>query len=445
MAEVIGLVASGMTIASLFKICIEAFDLIQTGRHQELDLKKLTLRLNIEKCRLYTWGQAMGLTNLAESSSEDRQHPLDLCEFRDLVKETLEVIFRLFNDTHKIKDAYGCITYTEQDGSQLHLSEAEEAGPVENLATSFANFKIGEDKRKRCSNVMKKAKWVVCDRKKFNGLINEVKDLINALQDITKSVATAAEQNLMMRKGISDIRNVETLELVAKVCEVDYQDLSDAASTRAETVSMATTVRNGIAAWTDSVGAGNAIDVESEDLESLTITELKHRLLQLLEERRAAPAAQASMAPLNLNSHIIAHQQEAAPAPSTIMMNSLDDVRSQILPSTLVFLSTDRALQLPPQDVSARVYGAEFILNHPLPDQFYSITHDRSNPMATQHSTGSTASTWSNLSFNSCHSQMPTLHHASSQYPSQEPARGHITSSQHKVAPSSPTNEESER
>jgi hypothetical protein len=427
MAEVIGLVASGMTIAGLFKICVEAFDLIQTGRHQELDLKKLTLRLNIEKCRLYTWGKAMGLTNPAESSSEDRQHPLDLCEFRDLVKETLEVIFRLFNDTHKIKDTYGCITYTEQDGSQLHPSEAEEAGPVENLATSFANFKIGENKRRRCSNVMQKAKWVVCDRKKFNGLINEVKDLINALQDITKSVATAADQNLMMRKGISDIRNVETLELVAEVCEVDYQDLSDAASMRAETGSMATTVRNGIAAWTDSVDAGNAIDVESEDLESLTITELKHRLLQLLEERRAAPAAQASVAPLSPNSHIIAHQQEAAPAPSAIMMRevlSLDDVRSQILPSTLVFLSNDRALQRPPQDVSARVYGAEFILNQPLPDQFYSITHDRSNPIATQHS---------------------TLHHASSQYPFQEPARGHITSSQHRIAPLSPTNEGSER
>jgi hypothetical protein len=64
MAEIIGLVASGMTIAGLFKICVEAFDLIQTGRHQELDVKKLTLRLNIEKCRLYTWGQVMGLTEV---------------------------------------------------------------------------------------------------------------------------------------------------------------------------------------------------------------------------------------------------------------------------------------------------------------------------------------------------------------------------------------------
>jgi hypothetical protein len=71
---------------------------------------------------------------------------------------------------------------------------------------------------------------------------------------------------------------------------------------------------------------------------------------------------------LNPNSHIISHQQEAAPAPSAIMMRevlSLDDVRSQILPSTLVFLSNDRVLQRPPQDVSTRVYGAEFVLNRP--------------------------------------------------------------------------------
>jgi hypothetical protein len=105
MAEIIGLVASGMTIAGLFKTCVEAFDLIQTYRHQELDLKKLTLRLNIEKCRLYTWGQAMGLT---ETISQNQQRPLDLCQFQDLVTETLEIIFQLFNDTHKIKETYGC-------------------------------------------------------------------------------------------------------------------------------------------------------------------------------------------------------------------------------------------------------------------------------------------------------------------------------------------------
>ena len=62
MAELIGTVASSVTLVALFKAGLEAFDLIQTARHQDLDLKKLTLKLNIEKCRLYLWGETMGLT-----------------------------------------------------------------------------------------------------------------------------------------------------------------------------------------------------------------------------------------------------------------------------------------------------------------------------------------------------------------------------------------------
>src|SRR2546423_3138484 len=119
MAEIIGFVASGMTIAGLFKICVEAFDLVQTSRHQEADLKKLTLGLNIEKCRLYTWGQVMGLT---ETINQKGSRPLDLCQFQDIVREALEIIFQLFNNTHKIEETYGCRPFTKQDATQLRLA-----------------------------------------------------------------------------------------------------------------------------------------------------------------------------------------------------------------------------------------------------------------------------------------------------------------------------------
>jgi hypothetical protein len=55
MAEVIGTIASALTIAALFKTCIEAFDLVRASQRQESELRKLSLRLNIEKSRLYTW------------------------------------------------------------------------------------------------------------------------------------------------------------------------------------------------------------------------------------------------------------------------------------------------------------------------------------------------------------------------------------------------------
>jgi len=114
--------------------------------------------------------------------------------------------------------------------------------------------------------------------------------LIDGLQDITKSLVTVADQSGMMRKGITKIKNIETLSLVAEVCEADHPYLSGVASMRADSVSMATTIRRGIETWTDSIDTGQGVDLGSTDLESLTITELKHRLLQLMQERNSAIA-----------------------------------------------------------------------------------------------------------------------------------------------------------
>lgn len=127
---------------------------------------------------------------------------------------------------------------------------------------------------------------MIHDRQKFGFLIAEVKDLINGLQDITNSLVAVADQRGIMRKGIGNIKSVETLGLVAEVCENDHPDLSEAASMRADTISMATTTRQGIATWTESLNIGEDIDSGSADLESLTVTELKHRLWQLLQERQ---------------------------------------------------------------------------------------------------------------------------------------------------------------
>lgn len=86
MAEVLGAVASAVT---LFTTCVEAFDIFRNAQNQAIDIKKLTLKLNIEKCRLYIWGQAMGLTAVGRPQGK---RALDLCPYPGLVHETLEVI-----------------------------------------------------------------------------------------------------------------------------------------------------------------------------------------------------------------------------------------------------------------------------------------------------------------------------------------------------------------
>jgi hypothetical protein len=63
MAEVIGAIASGITLAALFQICVEAFDIIYVAKNHDRDLKLLVLKLNIEKCKLVAWGQLLGLSH----------------------------------------------------------------------------------------------------------------------------------------------------------------------------------------------------------------------------------------------------------------------------------------------------------------------------------------------------------------------------------------------
>jgi hypothetical protein len=105
---IIGTLASGMTLASLLKGCLDQIDLTQTAQHQELDVKKLLLKLNIEKCRLYTWVESNGI-----DYSSCRRAALDLLTLVPAMfviwsKIRLNIIIELFADAQNLEDRYGC-------------------------------------------------------------------------------------------------------------------------------------------------------------------------------------------------------------------------------------------------------------------------------------------------------------------------------------------------
>ena len=286
MAEAVGLIASAVTLAALFKVCIEAFDVIRTYQTQELELKKLVLRLNVEKCRLYVWGQAMGL------SRPSRRKPLDECPFQATVKESLDFILEVFNDSHKIKDKYGCKEFArsmqiDNEGSEM----------IKKFSAPFKNFKIRGAMRGKQPDMLKKAQWVVHDRKKFQLLIQEVKELIDGLQDITKGLSSIDRQDEVIYTRVMSIRDVDTLALVADVCEDDHPRIAYAASTRADSISMASTKRHNIAAWRSAIESEDSDTTSIASLENLTVTELKHQISRLLRDREEREARRAMAVP----------------------------------------------------------------------------------------------------------------------------------------------------
>ena len=289
--EVVGTVASAVTLAALFKLCIEAFDAIRTANRQALDLKKLNLKLQIEKCRLYTWGETMGLT-LREEDNDEAAKPIDACPYPGLVQETLSLILDIFRDSQKLKEKYGCVS---QESEGVISSEPERAlnSVISQLNAPFNNFKVRSLKGLKGPSIAKKAFWVINDCKKFESLISEAKSFVDGLQDITKDIRSAAAQQDTMSSRIRSISDVRTLDWVSEVCEVDYPTLSDAASLRADTISDFSHFHRDIQNWKDAVSkdeddSSDASSVETAiaGLENLTVTELKHKLSTFLLEAR---------------------------------------------------------------------------------------------------------------------------------------------------------------
>src|SRR5215469_727963 len=287
MAEVVGTIASALTLAGLFKLCIEAFDVVQTAKNQAVDLKKLTLKLNIEKCRLWIWGQAMGLT---QHLPPDSPKPLDNYPFPAVIEESLDLIVGLFNDSETLRAKYGCRNLQER-GEPLSLLGVGTPGPTERLSMSFDNFRVRNVSKMKPAGFVQKGSWIIHDRKKFELLISEVKDLIDGLQDITKDVATLEGQDRIIRSRITTIDDVETLDMVAEVCEKDHPRFSDAASTKAEAISLSTTFKHNIFDWVNTIEDSHSDTDTIDAIESLTTTEMKHKLFSLLKNRRNLVAA----------------------------------------------------------------------------------------------------------------------------------------------------------
>ena len=205
-----------------------------------------------------------------------------------LARDTLEMIIHLFTDTQKLKDRYGCKEISQGTTLDLPMGTSSSFRAIENLAASFSHYKFCVAPQSSIRQLTLKARWVAYDKKKFSSLVTEVKDFINGLQEITKSISTVAYQNSRMRDHIQRINDVETLSFVTEVCDVDHRDISDAASDRLEVLSLTPTRKHDMEQWMSEIDVST--DAAMSEIESLTTTELKHRLLNYMQGRIATEA-----------------------------------------------------------------------------------------------------------------------------------------------------------
>lgn len=160
----------------------------------------------------------------------------------------------------------------------LISAQDSDTGSLADLSASFSHFAVsGHSKQAFVKNkLIAKTRWAISDRKKFVGLIADVRSFVDALQEITRPISTVAKQEGMLRYGIQQINNVDTLEIIAEAFQVDYPDVSDAASIKMDDLTVATSRRLEIEEWVDLIARDDS-DVTSTSLRAENENEIPHK------------------------------------------------------------------------------------------------------------------------------------------------------------------------
>lgn len=281
MTEVFGAVASGFALLGLFKKCVEACELIRAAKNKDKDLEKLDLKFAVEQCRLRSWGESMGLGQ--------RHNLLDGFRDRALVEQALQHIFDLLTSSEHMSRKCGArrVEVGIEDAPPSYLDfDPQVPSAVSKLQAAFKWLKVPASSPAEDS-VKKKVFWVLRDRKKYAELISELQTMVDAVRNVTKELVSHKQQEQLVISRINNINDARTLELLTQVCEVDHPALSNAASVRAEVLSLSTNRVAEIVNWIDDTEARTRSHVSRkvEDMESWDIREFRQQYLDLLKSR----------------------------------------------------------------------------------------------------------------------------------------------------------------
>ena len=251
--EVVGLSLGAVALASLFSTCLECFECFHAVKCFSVDLNILLLKLDCQKERLLTWGEIVGIS---QDRLEDRDPALETHK-AELIQRCLCTITTLFADSDKLRRQYGVKRIDTPDAisdSLVHIT-SERATRFRNSYQKLAP----SSKQSKQASLVKRTKWAIHHKTKFQILINHIKDIITDLHTILPVPARLQEK--MIHKDIASL-SVPALRQIQKACEFEYPSWSDVASAIMTASELGTIDHRSIDEWLQN--ADYTIDEDSE-------------------------------------------------------------------------------------------------------------------------------------------------------------------------------------
>jgi hypothetical protein len=265
--EPVSLTIGVVALASLFSTCIKCFDYFRAGQNLEEDLKILLVKLDLEKTRLLTWGNAVGVLK-----AEDDGRAVELSEAQktELVGRCLERIKSLLSNTDKFQNTYGLRASAGAEAKGSRSSNIVSRNSMNIFKTSYRRFWVRLASNQSRSSLLMKTKWAIHDKSKFEGLIVHLRYLIDGLNQVLP--VKKETQDRIVQDDIASILDLSKLRLVQSACEGSYRTWSAVASAAIESSEIGTIDCRNIEEWmldAEGMNEDNIVKSPKEPLETV--------------------------------------------------------------------------------------------------------------------------------------------------------------------------------
>ena len=222
----IGEALGAVGLAALFSTCVECFGYFRAAQTMERDSDILLVKLDIEKTRLLIWGDKVQILGDVDSGlSLLLQTPSTSDSLRITLGNTLLSIKRILTDSDKLVQKYGLSLDAVVGNQEIDFVSFNS---MLLFQAALKRFRSRHSAFGRKPSALRKAKWAIQRKEVFQGLINDLKDLIDGLYEIAPVPREVVDY--VVETDVGSIDNPEQLKLFEAATEDSYRTWSAVAS-----------------------------------------------------------------------------------------------------------------------------------------------------------------------------------------------------------------------
>jgi hypothetical protein len=208
MAEAAGLAIGVLALIGTFKDCIDLFSYISAAQSLGRDYEVLDTKLDVEKTLFLQWAERVCLVN---PTYDER---LDDTNTQIAVARILASIRLLLSESKDLQHRYG-LEQVVDDEEMTDVAPTISGPRMTIFMQQFEKLNLRiHDERKNVSR-MRKIRWAIQDKQKFDSLIKELSYFISRLNDVVPT--TGMVMISMAKEDLEGLRSLRKLRLVSKL------------------------------------------------------------------------------------------------------------------------------------------------------------------------------------------------------------------------------------